>query len=223
MSIVEEMKNLAQEIITSYEARINIVGNIIESTHRTLENFRNEREEMSGQLRKMLADFESLRKKDFDNMMRDIILRQDQREKEVREKLKNFLEEHKKMAQDLKELLSNAESVRLEKCKSSLEDIKVRQSEREREVNSMLEDFQKEQENLSDVLKELLNKGEQIRIKDFKATLRRIRAEQGKRGEEVRTLLGKFHQERKDTGLQWQDLADTMRKKRLSNVEPKEG
>ena len=69
MGIADDMKRLAKEIVSSYESRISEVGIIIDNTHRILEDFKTKRNEMSNQLKEILAKEESLRKKDFDSMM----------------------------------------------------------------------------------------------------------------------------------------------------------
>ncbi|MEW6456329.1 MAG: hypothetical protein AB1410_06425 [Acidobacteriota bacterium] len=192
MNILEEMKNLAHNIISSYLARIEAIENMIDITHKNLEDFKVQREKMSIQLRQILANAESLRKKDFDNMMKSILSHQDEREKEVREIQKNFLEEHKRMASKLKEYLFNAESSRIEDFKALIENLKTRQDEREKEVRMILNDFQKEQQYLTKGLRELLAKGEQLRIKDFKAFLREIQSKQRNRKKADDTRMAKL-------------------------------
>ena len=95
MSLVEELKSLTENIISSYESRIQSIEGIFDTTHQLLEGFqesfldtKQEREKLSAELRENLVKNESLRRKDFDNMMQGILSTQDEREKEVRYILK---------------------------------------------------------------------------------------------------------------------------------------
>ncbi len=90
MQIANDMKRIPEELVSSYESRIANVAMIIDNTHKIIENFRNIRNDMSNHLKERLAKEEFLRKKDFDNMIKDVILMQDRREEEVRDLLKTF-------------------------------------------------------------------------------------------------------------------------------------
>ena len=72
MGIAEDMKRVAQDIVSSYQSRVSTVATIIDNTHQILEDFKTRRNEMSNHLKETLAKEESLRKKDFDNMMKDV-------------------------------------------------------------------------------------------------------------------------------------------------------
>ncbi len=222
MGIAEDMKRIAQEIVSSYESRISTVGTIIDNTHQILEDFKIKRDEMSSQLKETLAKEESLRKKDFDNMMKEILSHQDEREKQARGLLRTFLEEQKEMAQDLKKNLTGAEKIRIEDFKNSLKDIQARQKARENEVSVMLKEFQTEYKELAESLRSLLNKGETIRIKDFKEMLKNIRSRQMEREKEVRTRLNEFRKEHLDMASQWNRLTAVMAEKRVEGGEVRE-
>jgi len=163
MGIADDMKRLAKEVVSSYESRISEVGIIIDNTHRILGDFKTERNEMNNQLKETLAKEESLRKKDFDGMMEEILSHQDEREKQVRDLLRTFLEEQKEMAQTIKKNLSEGEKVRINDLKKMLQDIQARQRAREDEVSMMLKEFQKEYKEMAESLRSLLDKGGAIR------------------------------------------------------------
>jgi len=214
MGIADEMKRVAQEIASSYESRISEVGIIIDNTHRVLQDFKTKRNEMSTELKETLAREGSLRKKDFDNMMKDILSRQDEREKEVKDFLKTFLEEQKEMAETIKKNLADGEKVRIDDFKKMLQDIQARQRARENEVSAKLKEFQKEYKEMAESLYSLLHKGEAIRIKDFKEMVKNIRARQIQRAKEVRVRLDEFGREREDMASQWHKLTVVMAKKK---------
>ncbi len=128
------LKNLAKDIIASYDARTRVVGEIVEDTHKTLDGFREKRQEMSDNLREVLAKCESLRKKDFNTMMQDILLTQHKREENVKKMLADFREEEVRVAERLRELLKEGEKLRLADFKKTL--VRIQQDQQRREVNT---------------------------------------------------------------------------------------
>lgn len=222
MGITEEMKRVAEEIVSSYQSRISTVAMIIDNTHQLLEDFKNKRNEMSNHLKETLAKEESLRKKDFDNMMKDILHHQDEREKEVRDLLKTFFEEQKEIAEIIKKNLSEGQKVRINDFKRTLQDIQARQKARENEVSVMLKEFQTEYKEMAESLRSLLDKREAIQIKEFKVTLKNIRSRQIERAKEARTRRDEFRKERQDGLLEWNRLTVVMAEKRVEGGEVRE-
>jgi len=162
--VKNNLKNLAEEIIASYDARVRVVGGIVEDTHHLLDGFKEKRQEMSDDLREVLAKFESLRKKDFNAMMQDILLTQQKREENVKKMLTDFREEEAQVAEQLRELLKRGEKIRVADFKKTLGRIREDQAVRETntgeqvraelaimqdEVYKMLEVFKKEREAAS--------------------------------------------------------------------------
>ena len=128
------LKNLAEDIIVSYDARVKMVGEIVEDTRKMLDEFKGKRQEMSDNLREVLAKSESLRKKDFSAMMQDILLTQHKREENVKKMLADFREEEVRVAERLRELLKRGEELRLTDFKKTL--IHIRQDQASREANT---------------------------------------------------------------------------------------
>ena len=219
MSVVEDMKRVAEEIVSSYQSRISTVAAIIDDTHHLLEDFKTKRNEMSNHLKETLARQGSLRKKDFDSMMQEILFHQDEREKEVRDLLKTFFEEQKEVAEIIKKSLTGAEKIRIDDFKKMLQDIQAKQRARENDVSVMLKEFQTEYKETAESLRSLLDKREAIQIKDFKEMLNYIRAGQSKREEEVRKRLDESIKERQD---EWNKLTIVMAEKRVEGGEVRE-
>lgn len=121
---MSDLKDLAKNIIVSHEARARIIQEIAEDTQKLMENFKNQREEMSNELKKTLAKSQSLRKKDFNKMMEEILLARDKREEEVRGMLANFKKEQMEISERLRELLGRGEGVKLADFKKTLANIK---------------------------------------------------------------------------------------------------
>jgi len=214
MPLTEEMKNFVKSFVSSYEMRVQSMGAIFDTTHQLLEGFqesfldvKQEREKVSAELREKLAKNESLRRKDFDNMMQGILSTGDEREKEVRNLLRSYLNEQKEMAQVLRERLEKfkdtlvrGEVQRVKDFQGMFKEILAKQEKRKEEVTSKLKEFQKEQQEMAKRLKEILAKGKELRIRDLKSMLKEFEAQhkgwiarQEERREEVGNLLGEFH------------------------------
>ena len=161
---------IAKDIVASYEARINVVRAIVEDTRKLLEDFRNKREKMSQELREALAQHESLRKKDFDKMMGDIMLLQSEREENVKNMLADFENQETQVLGGLKVMLQRGEKLRLKDFKKTLAKIKGEQEARQKEaperineevlrmrsdVQLLLENFKKEREKVASGWKEM--------------------------------------------------------------------
>jgi len=222
MAVVEEMRRVAEEIVSSYQSRISTVAAIIDNTRQLLDDFKSKRNEMNNQLKETLARQGFLRKKDFDDMMQGILSHQDERERHVKELLKTFFEEQKEIAEIIKKSLTEGEKIRADDFKNSLKDIQARQKARENEVSVMLKEFQTEYKEMAESLRSLLNKREAIRISEFKAMLKDIRSRQMERAKEVKTRLDEFSKERQDGLLEWNKLTVAMAEKRAEGGEVRE-
>lgn len=212
MPLSREMKGIVENVISSYEARIQSMEAIFDTTHQILHGFQDsfldakQEEKITSELRESLAENESLRKKDFNNMMQGILSVQDEREKEVRNLLKGYLNGQKKVAQTLRDNLAKVKYVlvegeigRVKEFQEMIKEILIKQEERKDEVSSKLKEFQKEQQEMAKTLKELSAKGRELRIKDLKLMLKKFNAQhkerlarKEERREEVCSMLGDF-------------------------------
>lgn len=211
--VSDGIKDIVNDVVSSYEARIQSIGTIFDTTYQIREDFQDsfldtkeEREKLNAELRESLAQKGSLRKKDFDHMMRGILSTQDAKEKEVRNLLKGYLNEQKEVAKTLrdnlakvKDALASGEAERVKEFQALMNGIIAGQDERKNEITSMLKEFQKEQQEMSKRLKELLAKGRDLRIRDLKLMLKAFKAQhqeriirQEERREEVRSMLSDF-------------------------------
>lgn len=218
MQNTQDFKNAVEGVISSYEKRIDNIGSLVDVTDLVFGGFqgsileeKEERQEISTRLRDTLAKNEHLRRKDFDNMMQRILSTQSEREKEIRNLLRQYLDGHKNMALVLrqnigkfKDALAVGEAERIKEFQSLIKEILDKQENRKKEVTFMLEEFRQSQEELTKRLKELLAKGANIRIRDFKSMLKefgiqrkRRLALQQKRKKEVVNILGRFKKERR--------------------------
>jgi len=167
---------IAKGIVASYETRIKVIQAIVEDTRELLEKFRQRRAEMSQELKGALAKHESLRKKDFDKMMADILSAQSKREENVKQMLVDFQEEEMVVVQNLKDMLKKGEKLRLQDFKKTLAKIRTEQETREKqgparmrteisqmqtEVKQMLENFKKERQKVASEWKRLWQRKKQ--------------------------------------------------------------
>jgi uncharacterized phage infection (PIP) family protein YhgE len=217
MLLSTEKENVLESIISSYEARIQSVEAFFEATGQIFQDFqdsllntRQEREKINSQLRESLAKNGSLRRKDFDKMMNVISLHLDESEQQVRKLSREYLGEQTKLVQQLREGLRNfkdaltkGQAQKVKEMQTLIKEILTRQDENKNEVTSKLKEFQQGQQQASEMLKDLLAKGEKLRIKDFKAMLAEFKrqrneriASQERRRQEVKDMLGEFKAKR---------------------------
>jgi hypothetical protein len=214
MPLAAEKENILESIISSYEARIQSVeaffGQIFQDFQDSLLSTRAEREKISSQLRESLARNGSLRKKDFDRMMSVISSHLDQSEQEVRQLSQKYLNEQTKLVQQLREGLRNfkdalteGQAEKIKELQTLIKEILSKQDESRNEVTSKLKEFQQGQQQTSKMLRDLLAKGEKLRIRDFKAMLAEFEKQreqriacQERRRKEVRAMVGKFKAKR---------------------------
>lgn len=228
MPLPEEIKNTLNNIvISSCETRIQSFESLLDTIHQILEGFQNsfldtkqEQENINAQLRENLAQNNSLRKKDFDQMMQGILLTQDERERAVRNLLNIYLNEQKQMVHTLrdnltkvKNALANGEIEKIEEFQAGIKEMLTRQEKGREEVTSNLKEFQKEQHQMLTRVKTLLKKGRELRINDLKEILMEFEIQhkermsrQQERKEEVRSMLENFKQQR----MKWRDAQNKM-------------
>lgn len=89
--VPDEIKNLTEGVVSSYDAGIAAVGHLIEKGLDLLDGYRSEQEAIRGSLRESLATVGSLRRKDFDEVMEQILEFQSRRETEIKGLIRSFL------------------------------------------------------------------------------------------------------------------------------------
>ena len=212
-----DSENLVDSVFCSHEARIQNVESLLETARSVLENFdefllgmRQEYEQISRQLRDTLARNGSLRRKDFDTMMGVLVTEQEQRGREVRNLSREYLDEQTQLVRELRErlhdfmeALAEGQAAKVKEHHRAITDLFRKEQQRSDTVVTRLKESQAQQEQTAGMLKQLLAKGRELRIKDLKAVLadfkrqrdRRL-LEQGTRREEVQDMLREFHAQR---------------------------
>ncbi len=207
---MDNMKSVVDNILSSYEERVKTVGRVMQETMALLDRLSREQAEMALQLRDTLAKKQSLRKRDFDHLLEDIVLRNLNREKKVKEEvLKNFQREEEQMVARLRSILTGAEKIKLSEFRSLSKEILERLDKREKEVGDVLRSFHIEQEELAAGLRKLVKKGERITVKDFKTMTENLRARQIARESEIGNLLTDLADVREEVKLRWGKVLET--------------
>lgn len=155
-------KALIEEIVALYDRVVDRVGRLRGETAAMLSDFREEQEGLKETLKKNLARGESLRKKDFDLLMSDLIMRRKEREKEVAEMLENFAGEEEEMTQGLRKLLEKGEQVRIGDFKKMLVRLRGRQEERSGEVAELVGSVKGVKEEAAKMLSEFKKEREEM-------------------------------------------------------------
>ncbi|MFH1030862.1 MAG: hypothetical protein V1770_06440, partial [bacterium] len=90
---------------------------------------------------------------DFDQMMADIILKQNEREEQVKKMLADFRQEEEEVAIKMRKLLDKGENARIKDFKKMMSEIKREQDKRTLETNaSVAEELQKMREDVYKML-----------------------------------------------------------------------
>jgi hypothetical protein len=101
MGVKEDLKALANSILDSYEMRVRMVNALMDQSYHFFKDYQLELEEMREQLKDNLARAESLRKRDFDRMMRDVTERRRSQEEEAEDGDNLPTQEHHHLWQSL--------------------------------------------------------------------------------------------------------------------------
>lgn len=189
MTFREGMRDIIENMVSSFEIGIQNIETVFDTTCQFLNDYHEsflimeqEKEKVKAELREWLAKNRSLRRKDFDIMMGGIFSIQDERDQEVMDLLKNYLNEQKEVALNLNEYLEKLRIslVRgkvqwMRRFQALINEIRTKQDERKEEVISQLREYQKKQGALVSRLKELMAKGREIQIMDIKFMLKQFK------------------------------------------------
>jgi predicted RNA-binding protein with EMAP domain len=191
MSTVSEtnLNGLLTDITTSYESRIQKIQtafksseNVTESSHllfdnvqKFLNNLKKEREILNSRLSETMAKNGSLRKKDYNLLMTDVLELLDKKELETEKQFLNFIKDQKDTTQslknsllDIKDINSQETSEKITIIKDQLSQISKLQGMRKEAVIKSFTDFQQMHNRIMEYLGNLLKNGDKVQIKDIK-------------------------------------------------------
>jgi len=150
---------LAAGIVDSYEIRVETVCSLLTQANNFLHSFQLELDDMMNRLRINLTNFQSLRRKDFDSMIQDVLDHQREIENKAVLCLSNFHKEEQEMIGALRNIVSAQGHDPIEDIEVMLEDMLTRQKNRELDIVKTLKQIQAEQEELKTGLKKVIGKG----------------------------------------------------------------
>lgn len=183
------VNDFIETLISSYESRIKSIETVFnqsdaitESSFGLLKDFSNslkaykaERDTINSNLRENLSKNGSLRKKDYNRMMEDVLGKLDEKEMAVEKYFNQFIEDQKAMTQslkngilDVKNNLQSNNTQRINNFRAELASISQALEEKKEMVVSHFLDYQKIHQKTIDEFKMLLNKGERIFVREVK-------------------------------------------------------
>jgi len=192
---MKEIEDLTQEVTALYASRVKRAGKLRKEVTAILGRFRQEQERVVGKLESLLAQNQSLRKKDFDLAMKKILSHHQEKEKEIGEKLNEFRQAEEEMTEKLKKLFGGGQKPATENLRSLVLSLQERQRAKAEELQSLLSSFSESHAETTKALRKLLEKGEKIKIKDFKKMAAQLKIQQAQKQDEVRKALLEFRSE----------------------------
>ena len=148
---------------------------MVDSVEHSLEYLKERRNDVSSKLCEALAKKESLRKKDYNIIMSDIYSLLDEKERNAKNHFIAFIEDQKEFTQSLKNIIVNISDYcaadspdKNVLLKEELAQIAEIQEKRKETVIKILTDFQEMHKEVMVYLESLLEKGDNISIRDIK-------------------------------------------------------
>lgn len=183
-NIITSYENRIQKIQTVFQSSENITGSshsLFNSVLNSLNDLKKEREVLNSRLCETLAKNGSLRKKDYNMMMADVLSTLDEKEKEAETRFLNFIETQKETALSLKNSLLGIKDItspdtarKITIIKEELSHISKLQETRKETVMNTYINFQCLHNKIMESLEGLLEKGDQVRIEDIKNVKNKI-------------------------------------------------
>lgn len=169
MAIAEDMKKIAENIISSYDVRVKALGDLVTDTHKTLEGFAADRKKMGQQQAKDLAAFVNHLSKNVHGFLRDFQKNHQQMSKEQAKNLSDFV---KNLANDIGSMLSSFEKDRSQMSKELKNKLAKETKEIETFAATKLKEFDAAHTDMSEELKKDLNNHVMGIVKETRKFLR---------------------------------------------------
>jgi chromosome segregation ATPase len=223
------MEDLILDIVSSYETKISTIEDIFNDAYQVtiawddyIEELGDERERLKSTIRELLAQNCSLRRKDFNQMVRRILGEYnekkeniEQKRKELIKQLSEYISKQKSLTASLKEQVMQLASGKIEKDSlettiSALKSLFQNDGEKLiaqlRSFQIQLTAFQREQEEINRKMERLVERGNSLRIEDLReleaAEAREKRKmERQLRLEEVERYLSQCRKQRHEIDL----------------------
>jgi len=219
------MKDVVLDLITAYEDRISMVGELVTTAYQAtlgsddgLAELGKERTRLKSALQEILVKNCCLRRKDFNSLMERVLADSQGEKKEIeeerkraKEKLKEYLDKQKELTTSLRGQLVKftQEDADRDSLGAIISDFKTACQDKAEEVFALLRDFQsrldvfqREQEEVNHKLQRLADRGGSLRVDDLRQleaakACQDRKAERELRREDIERLLTHFRQQRR--------------------------
>lgn len=188
----DSIKTMMAELMTSYEQGCKTITPIFSVAALFLDANGAEETEKK-QLRETLSRNGNLRRKDFDRMMTSITEPGNNRAKEIRLLLRDFLVSQQDMIEQLggyfaqlRGCMENGDIEKIKPAFTRIKEIIAQQEQARQELESELAEQEKEQKEILTGIKSLLQKGRELQVCDFKKMLTGIKRQSINRSEQNR-------------------------------------
>lgn len=203
---MEEIKTFIENLLNTHEIRVKVISKAMRATVDHLRDLSGQQAKMALELRDSLARKQSLRKIDFDSLFQDIVLQNLDKEEEITRAIEDLEKEAGSMSAFLRRILTGEEQITLGEFKLASKEIIERLTEREKKVSDMLRRFHIRQGEVSEGLSRLHDKGQDIKVKDFKVMTDAIKIKQQERDSDVGRMLDDLEEVQQGINMQWQEL-----------------
>ncbi len=204
MENTECVKRSAGALLDLYEKSTAVITGLIEETACLVEGGAgNAHSEMISCLRRSLAVFAGMRKKDFDATMEGVLAPIRERERVVRESIQSLRSEERGLVNELRGEISGRTAGYSDQRRREFVN---RQRKREMEVARLLMELHLEKTELDAALRRLVAAGKSLRVKDFMVTMSIVKSRQDEKIREAETLLDEFKNARGEVLVQWKKM-----------------
>ena len=186
----DSMKTMMADLMASYEQGVKSITPVFSVAALFLDATGADETDKQ-QLRETLSRNGNLRKKDFDRMLTAVTQPGNNRAREIRLLLRDFLVHQQEMIEQLggyfAQIRAGMESGNIEKIKPvfvRVKEIIAQQEQARQELESDLAEQDKEQQKILTGIKSLLQKGRELQVRDFKEMLTEIKHQNKSRSEQ---------------------------------------
>lgn len=170
MSVPNEIRNLTEGVVASFETGITAVGVLIDKGLEILDGYRREQEAVRCHLRERLATVGSLRRKDFDGVMEKILRFQSEREREIQVFIRDFLNRQREITSRLRRSLEAGIFQEVERIKGELAGLID-------EARGEIVSFQVEQGKISEMFARIESSSATLSARELKQQVQELETE----------------------------------------------
>jgi len=194
MSISEDIKNLGEEMVAAYDLRIKAVGQIVSDTHKMLDEFRADNQELFDNVHKMLFGFQADHKEMSAQLRASLSKGEEDRIgafKDMMGDIENYVAELSKNTAEFMKEIQNQHSIRTQG------------------VTDLLNVFSADHQTMAVNLRADLSKGEKDRIKDFQTMITNVKSSVKKIIQATAKLMAEIQKDQKGRNKGVADLLKT--------------